>query len=270
VLHRSTLITTGMLAVSMLAACSREPAPQARAADPATATAPAAAPASLPAMQPSRTGRGQEGPRTVTGTVVETMNAANYTYVRVKTEDEELWAATGQFDVKVGQRVTVPLEMAMENFHSQTLNRDFPAIYFVSQITREGEPGRAAPAGGSPHRTAQPSPGDLAPITSPMQPPPGGTTVANVWADRKALAGKPVTVRGKVTKYNGGILGVNWVHIQDGTGAAAQKTNDLAITTDDTARVGDIVIATGTLATDKDFGAGYAYPVILEKSTLKR
>jgi hypothetical protein len=221
-------------------------------------------------MQPSRTGRGDEGPRTVTGTVVETMNAANYTYIRIKTGDEALWAATGQVEVKVGDRVTVPLEMAMENFHSQTLDRDFPAIYFVSHITREGGPGAAMAAAASPHATPQPSSEDPSPVTSPMQPPPGGTTVANVWADRKALAGKLVTVRGKVTKYNGGILGVNWLHIQDGTGTAGQKTNDLAITTDDTARVGEVVTAAGTLATDKDFGAGYVYPVILEKSTLKR
>ena len=94
--------------------------------------------------------------------------------------------------------------------------------------------------------------------------------MANVWANRRALAGKAVAVRGKVVKYNGGILGVNWLHIQDGTGTADRKTNDLTITTDDTATIGDIVTATGTLATDKDFGAGYAYPVILEKSTLKR
>ena len=265
-LQRSTIMTIGVLAASVLAACSREPAQQARTADPA----PAAAPATVPPMQPSRTGRGEERPRTVTGTVVETINAGNYTYVRVKTSAEELWAATGQFEVKVGDRVAVPLEMAMENFHSPTLNRDFPAIYFVSQITREGQPGSAFGAGASPHGTLRASPGDLTPVTPPMQPPPGGTTVANVWADRKALAGKPVTVRGKVTKYNGGILGMNWVHIQDGSGTAVQKTNDLAVTTDDTARVGDIVTVSGTIAIDKDFGAGYAYPVILERSTLKR
>jgi hypothetical protein len=219
-------------------------------------------------MQTSRTAA--EAPRVVNGTVVETMNAAKYTYVRVKTGSEELWAATGQFDVKVGERVTVPLEMAMENFHSQTLNRDFPSIYFVSRITREGETAAPAPSGQSPHGATAPTAAAAAPVTTPMLPPAGGTTVANVWANRATLAGKPVTVRGKVTKYNGGILGVNWLHIQDGTGDAGQKTNDLAITTDATAKVGDIVTATGTLATDKDFGSGYAYPVILEKTTLKR
>jgi hypothetical protein len=265
VFHRPTIITW-CLAASFGTACSREPAPAPRTAE----SAPAATPASLPAMEPTRTGNGQSGPRTVTGTVVETMNAANYTYVRVKTSSEELWAATGRFEVKVGERVTVPLEMAMENFHSQTLDRDFPSIYFVSQIRREGEAAPEMVAGQSPHGTTAPSVSDTAPVTAPMQPPPGGVAIASVWARRESLTGKAVTVRGKVVKYNGGILGVNWLHIQDGTGNASEKTNDLAITTDDTAKVGDVVTATGTIVIDKDFGAGYTYPVILEKSTLKR
>ena len=219
-------------------------------------------------MQTSRTRAAEAGPRTVTGTVLETMDAANYTYLRVKTDSEELWAATRQFDVKVGERVTVPLEMAMENFHSKALNRDFPVIYFVSHVAREGEAVPAMASGASPHGTTPPTAVEAQPVTEPMQPPPGGTTVARVWADRASLAGKTVTVRGKVVKYNRAILGVNWLHIQDGTGAADRKTNDLAITTTDTAKVGDIVTATGTIAIDKDFGAGYTYPVILERSTI--
>jgi hypothetical protein len=91
-----------------------------------------------------------------------------------------------------------------------------------------------------------------------------------VWADRKALAGKTVTVRGKVVKVNGGILDRNWIHLQDGTGKAADGTHDLLITSDGTARVGDIVTATGTIAVDKDFTAGYAYKVMLENAKIAK
>lgn len=73
-----------------------------------------------------------------TGTVVETMDAANYTYLRVKTSSGEIWAATGQFKIAVGERVSVPLEMPMEKFHSNTLNRTFPTIYFASHVERLG------------------------------------------------------------------------------------------------------------------------------------
>jgi hypothetical protein len=221
-------------------------------------------------MQTSHTRPSEAGPRTVTGTVLETMNAANYTYVRVKTDSGDLWAATSQFDVKVGERVTVPLEMAMENFHSKALNRDFPVIYFVAHVAREGKAVPAMASGASPHGTTPATPAEAEAVAEPMQPPAGGATVASVWANRASLVGKAVTVRGKVVKYNGAILGVNWLHIQDGTGAADRKTNDLAITTTDTAKVGDIVTATGTIAIDKDFGSGYTYAVILERSTIKR
>jgi hypothetical protein len=77
-----------------------------------------------------------------------------------------------------------------------------------------------------------------------------------------------VTVRGKIVKFNGGILGTNWLHIQDGSGSAKDGSNDLTVTSDGGAAVGDVITATGTIAIDKDFGAGYAYAVILEKATV--
>ena len=105
-------------------------------------------------------------------------------------------------------------------------------------------------------------------VTEPVPPAPGGTTIASVWANRKALAGKTVTVRGKVVKFNGGILDRNWIHVQDGTGMAADGTHDILVTSDATAKVGDIVTATGTVAIDKDFTAGYVYAVMIEGATV--
>jgi hypothetical protein len=56
----------------------------------------------------------------------------------------------------------------------------------------------------------------------------------------------------------------NWLHVQDGTGAAG--ANDLTVTTADTAKVGDTVLVTGTLGLMRDFGYGYKYEVLLENS----
>jgi hypothetical protein len=166
----------------------------------------------------------------------------------------------------VGDRVTLALEMPMENFHSQTLKRDFPLIYFTTRIGREGEPLPATPAMMSAHGDSGSAPAGAAAaqVTEPIPPAPGGSTVASVWANRKSLAGKAVTVRGKVVKFNGGIMGRNWIHIQDGTGTAADGTNDLLVTSDAVAKIGDVVTVTGTVAVDKDFTAGYAYAVLIE------
>jgi len=91
----------------------------------------------------------------------------------------------------------------------------------------------------------------------------GGKTVAEVFAEKDALGGQKVTVRGKVVKVNAGIMNTNWLHVRDGSGA--EGTNDLTVTTAGTVPgVGDTVLLTGTVALNKDFGMGYSYDVIVE------
>lgn len=87
----------------------------------------------------------ESAPAMIKGTVVETMDASNYTYVRVKTDKEEIWAAAAQFKVAVGDKVTIPTDMPMKDFNSPTLKRTFPTIYFTGRIFKEGEmPGAPA------------------------------------------------------------------------------------------------------------------------------
>jgi hypothetical protein len=97
----------------------------------------------------------------------------------------------------------------------------------------------------------------------------GGKTVAEVFAEKDALAGQKVAVRGKVVKTNAGIMGKNWVHVRDGSGA--DGTNDLTVTTtmNPLPKVGDTVLVSGTAVTNKDFGMGYQYPVLVEDAEVK-
>jgi hypothetical protein len=258
------LFTALVVFVALAAGCSSEPVPGARAA----AQAPSGSTAQQEPASPDEV-------RTVTGTVVETMNAASYTYVRVDTGSGEVWAAASQFDVAVGDRVSVPLEMPMENFHSPSLNRDFPIIYFASSITREGgnAGAPAAAPNGRPRLMSSrasggaDSAGPAAPV-EPIAPPAGGTPIADVWANRARLAGKQVTVSGRVVKFTSGVLGRNWLHVQDGSGAESDGTNDLTVTTTDDAKIGDVVVATGTIALDEDFGSGYSYKVMVKDARL--
>jgi len=89
-------------------------------------------------------------------------------------------------------------------------------------------------------------------------------TIAKLMADKKSYNGKVIKVKGQVTKYNAGIMGKNWVHIQDGT--EYENSFDLTITTDIGAVVGEIVTFEGKITLDKDFGYGYAYDVIMEEA----
>lgn len=91
----------------------------------------------------------------------------------------------------------------------------------------------------------------------------GGKTVAEVFAEKEQLAGQPVVIRGKVVKSNPDIMGKNWLHVRDGSGA--EGTNDLTVTTAGTVPdVGDTVVVKGPVALNKDFGMGYVYDVIVE------
>ena len=73
-------------------------------------------------------------------------------------------------------------------------------------------------------------------------------------SDAALLSGALVT--GKVVKFNSGMMGKHWLHIQDGTGIPAQHTHAITVTTQGTAKVGDSVTVKATVATNRDFGAG--------------
>ena len=203
------------------------------------------------------------------GKVLETMNSGGYTYVQVDTGSEKIWAATPEFSVKVGDPVVIPAGMPMYGFHSTTLDRTFEVVYFVPGISVDGvDTGRKAAAMGQ--TLPQMPPGhpptvakaavDLSGIVKAQ----GGLTVSEVLTGKNDLAGKEVILRARVVKFMAEIMGKNWIHVQDGTGS--QGTNDLTVTVapEIVAKVGDTVLVKGIVTTEKDFGYGYKYDVILE------
>ena len=221
------------------------------------------------ADQPPKAGAAvpANAPMSFSGKVVETMNAGDYTYVGVNTGKATNWAAAPKFAVKVGDVVSVPGGMAMPNYHSKTLNRDFDVVYFTGTVNVEGATPKDAamptelPKGHPPIGAAAPAAQPVIDFSG-IKPAKGGKTVADIVTGSKKLSGTTVSVRGKVVKYNAGIMGKNWLHIRDGSGS--EGSNDLTVTSDLPAKVGDTVLVKGKLATDRDFGAGYKYSVIIE------
>ena len=81
------------------------------------------------------------------GTVTQTMNAAGYTYLQVKvdeesgwmrapdTEEDLVWLAGPETVVSVGDVVRWQGGSVMRGFHSNTLERTFVEIVFVSTLT---------------------------------------------------------------------------------------------------------------------------------------
>ncbi|MBD3800412.1 MAG: OB-fold nucleic acid binding domain-containing protein [Campylobacterales bacterium] len=191
-----------------------------------------------------------------TARVVETMDAGGYTYMKVSEGNAPYWVAVTATKVGVGDNVSFTEQMWMPNFKSRALDRTFNKILFASMV-----PGAAAPA-----ERVQPQNAPKVRLEKAA----GGYSVTEVFTKRQALKGKSVKVRGKVTKISRQIMKRNWVHLEDGSGDS--MTDDLVFTADDVAGIkeGDIVIATGKVETDKDFGYGYFYPVIVEESMFEK
>ena len=202
------------------------------------------------------------------GIVADTIKVERYTYVQVDTGKEKIWAATPEFHGKVGDMVVVPEGLVMKNFHSNTLNRDFDLVHFVGTISSgENEQDFAQqlqmPPGHPPMgvKTSKPQI-DLGKVEKAED----GKTVAEIFAGKEELAGKQVLVRGKVVKFLPQIMGKNWLHLQDGSGG--EGANDLTVTTTAMAEVGDLVLVSGKVSVDRDFGYGYRYEVLLEDAEI--
>ena len=86
--------------------------------------------AAAPAPQAQPAGDMGQAGNTISGKVVETMDAAGYTYVSLEQNGKRMWVALPQSKVTVGQNVTCQPGMVMENFTSKTLNRTFDSIIF--------------------------------------------------------------------------------------------------------------------------------------------
>ena len=224
------------------------------------------------AAQPQQAAAVSQGSQ-VTGTVAETINAGGYTYIKMTTDAGEQWAAVPQAEVKQGERVTIVKAMMMPQFASPTLNRTFDRIWF-------GQLGDAAAAAPAPAAAEPPSQGAAhgraAPSSVTLEKPvakaagQGARTVAELHAQKAALDGKPVALRGQVTKATNGVMGKNWLHLQDGSGDAAAGTHDVTVTTSASVSVGDIVLARGTLRANKNVGSGYSYAVLIEDAAVEK
>ncbi len=191
--------------------------------------------------------------------VEEKMDASNYTYLKVSENNNSYWIAVPKMDIKLGETISYSKAMEMKNFKSETLNRTFESVLFVDDARKGSIEQNTA----SPHSNVA-SGKDPSIKVEPLK---DGYSIESIYNKKSSLVNKVVKVKGVVVKINENIMGVNWIHIQDGTGK--EGNHDLLITTNDpSAKVGQTIIAEGKVVSDKDFGAGYFYPVLLENSKI--
>ena len=214
------------------------------------------------------------------GEVLEIIDVDPYTYLRLRTSAGELWAAVNKAPVKKGSEVTIYDPTVMENFESPKLKRTFSSIVFGTLGTAAPAPAASAPAtpGANPHAGADigqmhgavGKSVDVGALTVAKADGPSARTIAEVNGNRTALKDKTVTIRAKVVKVNANVMGKNWVHLRDGSGSAADASDDLLVTSKEEPKVGDVVIAKGVVKTDVDLGSGYTYKVLVENVSFRK
>ena len=207
------------------------------------------------------------------GKVVETVQSGGYSYAKLENNGKNIWVAYPAQDTRVGDTLSFSGCAEMPDWQSKSLNRKFGLVLFCGAPEAPGK----SPAAKAAPLTAITSPGSKGAASAPapklkIDKATGANayTVAEIFAKRSELNGKTAVVRGQVVKISPRIMGKNWLHLQDGSGNAKDKNHDLVVTTDDRPEVGDLVTVSGTLATDKDFGGGYKYGVIMEKGIVKK
>lgn len=195
-------------------------------------------------------------------TVEEIIQTSAYTYLRAMEGDKEIWLAIEKNDIKKGGTYYFVDPMEMANFKSKELNRTFKSILFVQKFS--DQPASAAKT--MPENVTKGKKVVEMKKGISVKPIEGGITIAELYAKRDTYAGKKVKIRGEVVKFNADIMNTNWVHLQDGTTDSGNY--DLTITTSGSVKVGDVVIFEGVITLNRNFGAGYAYEVIMQDAKI--
>lgn len=198
---------------------------------------------------------------TVSGTVLEVLDGGALTFMRLDTGKGERWAAVNRVAVKKGEKVTVHVTLAGDEFLSLALNRKFENVVMGKLEGAEKRPAPPAPTLDEEGEVVA-----LPQVEIPRATGANAKSIAEIDEQRATLADKPVEVRGQVVKITAETMGRNWIHLRDASGKV-----DLPVTTADrTVRLGEVIVASGVLRMNKDMGAGMSFPLIIEDAKISR
>ncbi|MFN8165544.1 MAG: GW dipeptide domain-containing protein [Bacteroidia bacterium] len=207
----------------------------------------------------------------VTAVAEEVLQTSKYTYIRAKVNGSDTWLACTKMDAKVGSTYYFTGGLPMADFESKELKRKFTQVLFLDNISADPKSVEVAESNINTQDGSVQSKGsniELEKKEVKISHAKGELTIADILQNKSAYAGKKVRIKGQVTKFNGGIMGKNWIHLQDGSDWKGKF--DLTITTTETVAVGDNITAEGMIAVDKDFGYGYFYEVLMDDAQISK
>ena len=189
--------------------------------------------------------------------VLEKIAAGGYIYLKVSEKDKEYWMAIPGRPIEIGATYYYDQGMEMGKFESKSLKRTFENIVFAQGISENKDAVKTAKK-----KIVNKGNSKVVNIDKAAN----GIRVAELFENPEAYQNKEVIIKAQVVKVNNGIMGVNFIHLQDGTKGNDQF--DITVTSNDRFIVGSVVTIKGTVVLNKDFGAGYSYDVLIEKAII--
>ena len=173
---------------------------------------------------------------------LEVLQTSKYSYIRVEGEGDGLnegapyWIATIKSDFIEGEEYIYKGRLLKNDFESKEFQRVFDQIYLVSFIEKASGEAR---------------------LKSTIE---GVVSIADVIANPLNFTGQKVKLHGRVVKVNDAIMDRNWIHLVDGSA----DDYDFVITSNENVQVDNTVVFEGMISTNRDFGAGYKYDLLME------
>lgn len=188
--------------------------------------------------------------------VDEVIQTTRYTYLLANENEKLQWLALPKIEATVGDVYYREEGMNMKDFKSNELNRTFASVMFLKEIQSDKYKNESVPENHLKPKTEKQNI-----IITPVE---GAISIAELFGNANNYANKKIKIQGEVVKFSSNIMGKNWIHLQDGT--EVDGKNDLTITTEQKAVVGELIIIEGKITLDKDFGSGYYYELIMEEA----
>lgn len=208
----------------------------------------------------------------ISGKVIEVIHAGEYTYLLLDVDGFQDWVAIPTLYVLVGEEVELNPGVQMGEWKSKSMNRTFKSILFSTGPTDKYNETRKINAHKGTDMSA-PAPGKktegkvIEGLKVEKAQGENAYDLDEIFAKKAELQDKLISVRGQVVKVSSGIMGRNWIHIKDGTGA--NGANKLVVTSKEEPNIGDVVTCTGVFHNNVDFGGGYQYALIMEDAVIK-
>lgn len=195
--------------------------------------------------------------------VHEVLPGSKYVYVKVNEGSDTFWIATGQGSITAGASYVFNEAVVKKDFRSAELDREFDSIYLVTQFlpaTRKKELKRLR---FNPHANAAEAETDDShdgKETNQVQ----KVTLSELLKEPKRFENQQIEISGICTKVNANIMDRNWIHLKSNRDDA----QGVVATSSHSPLAGESITLKAIVRLDKDFGAGYVYPILLEDAIL--